>query len=146
MSKGQLERQVSSRLAANAVRFTDGRRRVVAALAQADGPRSAAELHASLGTSIPLSSLYRSLSVMVEAGALVRHHGSRGVIRYELAEWLTGHHHHLVCADCGTVDDIELSEDLEATLEEVARRVAKSARFTVAGHTLEIDGLCKTCQ
>lgn len=118
----------------------------MAALAKADGPRSAAELHAVLRRSIPLSSLYRSLSVMAKAGALARHHGSKGVTRYELAEWLTGHHHHLVCVDCGTVDDVELSEDLEATLEEVVRRVSRSADFTAAGHTLEIDGLCNTCR
>ncbi|HDH02805.1 MAG TPA: hypothetical protein ENH15_01000, partial [Actinobacteria bacterium] len=87
-----------------------------------------------------------SLSVMADAGALAHHHGSKGVTRYELAEWLTGHHHHLVCVDCGTVDDIELSEDLETTLQNVVKRVAKSAGFAADGHTLEIDGLCTDCQ
>ena len=32
-----------------------------------------------------------------------------------------GHHHHLVCVECGAVDDVSLSEDLENTLEEVGQ-------------------------
>ena len=97
VTSAQVDQQIGERLAAHDVRYTAGRRKVAAALLQAGGPRSASELHAELGDAVPVSSLYRSLAVMTEAGILARHPGRDGDARYELAEWLTGHHHHLVC-------------------------------------------------
>ncbi len=145
MSTSHLEQQVRGRLAAHEVRYTAGRRRVIGALAAADGPRSAAELHDDLDRSVPLSSLYRSLSVMADAGVLDEHHGAKSITRYELAEWLVGHHHHLVCVSCGSVDDIELPAELERTLESVISRAAGLGDFSVSGHALEIDGRCSAC-
>jgi Fe2+ or Zn2+ uptake regulation protein len=145
MATSQLEHQVRARLSAHDVRYTAGRRRVVAALGRADGPRSAAELYDDLGQSTPLSSLYRSLAVMAEAGVLAPHHSTKGITRYELAEWLSGHHHHLVCVDCGAVDDIELPMELESILEDVVAQVAAVSPFRPSGHSLEIDGRCGAC-
>ena len=145
MTTQQIDQQVRSRLADQDVRYTRGRQTVVAALRDVDGPRSASELHEALAASVPLSSLYRSLAVMSEAGVLAPHHSSKGVTRYELAEWLVGHHHHLVCVQCGAVDDIELSPALEDTLEALVTAAAASGKFTPAGHALEIDGLCAAC-
>lgn len=145
MPNGKLEREVAGRLADRGVRFTRGRRAVVAALAAADGPRAAAELHADLGSSVPLSSLYRSLAVLETAGIVAPHHGTKGLTRYELAEWLAGHHHHLVCIDCGAVDDIHLSPALEDRLEQVVTGVIREAGFVAGGHSLEIDGRCARC-
>ncbi len=133
------------RLAADEVRYTRGRRMVVAALRDADGPRSAAELHDELAHRVPLSSLYRSLSVMADAGVLSTHHAGGGVTRYELAEWLVGHHHHLVCVECGAVDDVELSDEMEATLERLVTHAATEGGYRARGHALEIDGLCSAC-
>ena len=145
MTSSSLDAQVRTRLSESGVRYTGGRQRVVAALAEADGPRSAAELHESIGPDVPVSSLYRSLAVMAEVEVLAQHHGSKGVTRYELAEWLAGHHHHLVCIDCGTVGDIELSPALESTLHDVVETVAESGRFEAVGHALEVAGRCRDC-
>lgn len=145
MTSSNVEAQIRGRLTEAGIRFTDGRRRVVAALMEADGPRSAAELHLQIAGGLPLSSLYRSLAVMAEAGVLVPHHGTKGLTRYELAEWLAGHHHHLVCVDCGTVDDIELPPRLESTLQDLVEAVADSGEFAAAGHALEVVGRCKEC-
>ena len=92
-----LELAVEQRLAAEGVRLTRGRRAIVLAIASAGGPRTAAEIHAELSDTLPLSSLYRSLSVLTDAGVLVAQHDSGGIMRFELAEWLAGHHHHFVC-------------------------------------------------
>ena len=108
MQPSAFDIRVERRLTESGVRFTRGRRTVIRALATADGPRSASELYQDLRARVPLSSLYRSLTVLEGAGVLSPHHGTRGMTRYELAEWLAGHHHHLVCVDCGAVDDIHL--------------------------------------
>ncbi len=145
MTSPTLDSQIRGRLAEAGVRYTNGRQQVVAALVAADGPRSAAELHEQIAGAVPLSSLYRSLAVMADADVLAPHHGTKGVTRYELAEWLAGHHHHLVCVDCGTVDDIELPSRLEATLHDLVDAVADSGDFAAAGHALEVVGRCKAC-
>jgi Fe2+ or Zn2+ uptake regulation protein len=73
------------------------------------------------------------------------HHGARGITRYEIAEWLAGHHHHLVCVDCGAVEDIELPPSLEKELEVLVGQVSKMSEFSASGHSLEVDGRCTRC-
>jgi Fur family ferric uptake transcriptional regulator len=117
----------------------------VAALSAADGPRSPAELVADLGDDVPLSSLYRSLSVLGEAGVVTSHHGPGGVTRYELAEWLNGHHHHLVCVSCGLVEDVAIAGAHESTVEQVVHQIARRSGFRATDHALEIEGHCARC-
>lgn len=145
MTATTLDRQIERRLAEVQVRYTRGRRLVIDALAEADGPRSAAELNQVIGESVPLSSLYRSLAVLEEAGVLAPHFSSPRLTRYELAEWLSGHHHHLVCLDCGQVQDLPLSDTVEERLEAIVADVARDASFTETNHALEIEGRCVRC-
>ena len=145
MTTTALDRQVEARLHAAGVRYTAGRRTVLTALARAGGPRSAAELHADLNHNVPLSSLYRTLAVLEQAGVVDPHHGARGLTRYEIAEWLAGHHHHLVCVTCGGVEDVALPPDLELQLEQLVDRAAGVIAFEASGHALEIDGRCRRC-
>ena len=139
-----LDQQVAQRLAASGVRYTSGRRAVVKALTSADGPRSAQELFDELD--LPLSSLYRSLAVLEESEVLTPHHGTRGVTRYELAEWAAGHHHHVVCGSCGTVDDVHVDPALEAELERLVAAITDSLSFQPTGHALEVEGRCDACR
>lgn len=145
MTNSTLDRQVERRLADADVRYTKGRRAVIHTLSQMDGPRSAAELHNIMGEVVPVSSLYRTLAVLEEAGVLAPHYSSPGLTRYELAEWLSGHHHHLVCIDCGQVEDLPADEAVEGQLRSLVSSVAKSASFTETNHALEIEGRCALC-
>jgi Fe2+ or Zn2+ uptake regulation protein len=140
-----LEREVEKRLAERGVRFTKGRRTLVKKLGSADGPRSAAELHQVIGGELPLSSLYRSLTVLESVGVLVPHFSKKGVTRYELAEWLTGHHHHLVCIECGNVEDVDLPQPYEQKLSDLVDEIGPTIAFTPLDHALEIEGLCASC-
>ena len=139
------DREVERSLREHGIRYTRGRRAVVSALAGLDGPRSAAELHDQLGPSVPLSSLYRSLTVLEEAGVVVQHFGVKGLTRYELAEWLTGHHHHLICIDCGSVEDVDVPADYEAQVTRLVEGIGATASFTPVAHALEIEGHCARC-
>lgn len=145
MARSTQERQIELRLLDHEVRFTRGRRAVVAALADAPGPMSAAELADAMGRVVPLSSLYRTLSVLEEAGVVAHHLGAKGLTRYELAEWLTGHHHHLVCVDCGSVSDIEIPPAREDEVRSLVAEIARSAAFAPTDHALEIEGHCVRC-
>ena len=145
MTASTLDRQIERRLVEADVRYTKGRRAVIRALSEADGPRSAAELSVLIGESVPLSSLYRSLAVLEEAGVLAPHYSSPGLTRYELAEWLSGHHHHLVCIECGQVQDLPATDPIEHRLQEIVAAVARDASFTELNHALEIEGRCVRC-
>lgn len=140
-----IDREIEQHLGKRAIRYTKGRRIVIAALARADGPRSAAELHVDIRNQVPLSSLYRSLAVLEEAGVVVPHFGTKGLTRYELAEWLTGHHHHVICVSCGTVEDIDVPAPLESQVRQLVTEIGASIEFLPIDHTLEIEGRCARC-
>ncbi len=137
--------QVAEHLESAGVRFTRARRQVVAALEASSGPLSAADLHDDLRKEVPISSLYRSLSVLTETGVLASHHGTDGIARFELAEWLTGHHHHVVCSECGSVSDVDLPVEHEKRLDEISNRIAELADFSFVSHSLDLVGTCRRC-
>ena len=145
MTTPSLNREVEKRLRDHDVRYTPGRRQVVTTLASSDGPKSAAELCAKIGPAVPLSSLYRSLAVLEEAGVVAPHFGAKGLTRYELAEWLQGHHHHLICVDCGAVEDIAIPQPYEAHVQDLVDDISSIVSFTPNSHALEIEGQCARC-
>jgi len=141
-----LDRDIETHLSERDIRYTRGRRLVVGALSRSEGPLSAAELHRTLGPQVPLSSLYRSLTVLHEAGVVVPHFSAGGIARYELSEWIAGHHHHLVCMECGAVEDLDISTAMETGVRKLVDEMAALADFTPVNHTLEIEGRCSRCQ
>jgi Fe2+ or Zn2+ uptake regulation protein len=141
----EIDRQIERHLGENDVRYTRGRRQVVRALHRSGGPQAASDLHRGLRSSVPLSSLYRSLAVLDANGVLQKHHDATGLARFELAEWLTGHHHHLVCVDCNQVVDVELDAASEKALAALAESAGRELGYKVADHGLEIEGTCARC-
>ena len=145
MTRSAVDRQVEQRLSESAVRLTRGRRAVIDALSGANGPMSAAELSEELGPEVPLSSIYRTLAVLTEAGVVAHHLGAKGLTRFELAEWLAGHHHHLVCLECGAVADIDIPAAKERSVRSLVSEIAELASFQATDHALEIEGRCAKC-
>lgn len=145
MPKTTLDREVERRLSERAIRYTKGRHAVVTALANAGGPLSAAELHEAVRGFLPLSSIYRSLTVLEEAGVLAQHNSAKGLTRFELAEWLKGHHHHLICVECGSVEDVSVEATHESKVERIVDEISRVASFTPLNHALEIEGRCSRC-
>ena len=135
-----------NRLASNQARLTPARRTVIEALIGSTGPQSAADLATRLQGAVPLSSLYRTLSVLEGSEIIERFPDQTGVARYELAEWLTGHHHHITCVVCGTTSDVEVPKDLEASVSELVSEVGNRFSFEVTGHRLDLQGVCLKCR
>lgn len=145
MPTAGVDRQIEASLTDRGLRYTPGRRAVVTVLLAADGPLSVAEIQKALHGEVPLSSLYRSCAVLEKAGTLSPH-TARGLTRYELAEWLAGHHHHLVCTECGNIEDFTLPAEMEAAFGTLIGQVAESHGFLAADHMLEISGMCRRCR
>ena len=57
----------------------------------------------------------------------------------------TGHHHHLICVACGTVDDVEILPEYEIRVNELVDLIAQLAGFEPRAHDLEIEGRCAKC-
>ncbi|MGH8926962.1 MAG: Fur family transcriptional regulator [Acidimicrobiia bacterium] len=142
----EIDQVIRDHLALRGIRYTGGRKAVVRALQIASGPQSAAELHRRLRPRVPLSSLYRALATLDEAGLVSLHHGPGKIARYELAEWISGHHHHLVCLQCGAMGDIELDPKAESMLDGLVEVLGQRSGYSVSGHSLEVEGLCRSCR
>lgn len=84
-----------------------------------------------------LATIYRTLSVLTEAGYLDIF-SSEGEQAYRICG--PGHHHHLVCRSCGSVEEEEAPE-----IERWVARIARRRRFTVTDHLAEIYGYCSSC-
>ena len=108
--------------------------------------KSAGDLHTALRGRLPLSSLYRTLAVLEEARVLAKEHDAAGVARYELAESLLGHHHHLVCVSCGEVRDVGIDPPTEDTVARLVEDIARRAGYRATGHRIDIEGTCASCR
>ncbi|CAN5119532.1 Fur family transcriptional regulator [soil metagenome] len=139
-----LHAAVGSRLIESDQRYTAGRRSLVDALAGAGRPLTAAEVLTAGG--LAQSSAYRNLSVLEDCGVVHRVAGSDEFARFELAEDLTAHHHHLICTVCGSVADFTVSDRLERSLEEAMEVVADTTGFTPDHHRLDLLGRCGSCR
>lgn len=135
---------VTARLRRIDQRYTTGRRELVEALASAPRPVTAAELVSS-GPTLSQSTTYRNLAVLEHAGVVHRLVGSDEFARFELAEELTGHHHHLVCVSCGAVEDFSAPPRFERSVESVMGAVTLATGFRPESHRLDLLGTCATC-
>jgi Fur family ferric uptake transcriptional regulator len=137
---------IPTAMARRGLRLTGPRQAVVEALVDHAAPMSVAEIADRLkGRRINLVSIYRSVNLLCELGLLRVVDTAKGKQRFELAEQFTGHHHHLVCEVCGSVEDLDgcLLED--AALNAMRQRVRRLRSFRLTGHDLKLVGVCKRC-
>jgi Fur family ferric uptake transcriptional regulator len=125
-------------------RYTSGRRALVDALLAADRPMTIPELLAGR-PQLAQSSAYRNLTVLERAGVVRRIVTSDDHARFELAEELTGHHHHLICVACGRVDDFHVSTEGERALEAALHAAVEAIGFRADHHRLDLVGTCSRC-
>jgi Fur family ferric uptake transcriptional regulator len=84
---------------------------------------------------IGLATVYRVLTQFEQAGILIRNHFESGKSVYELNEGQ--HHDHLVCLDCGKVEEF-----YDAEIEKRQNDVATAKGFTIAEHALSLYAHC----
>lgn len=118
-------------------RDTLPRRAVIGAIAQKERHFTAEELHEQL-PEVGRATVYRSLKLLVDAGVLCRVLLEDGNLHYQLSH--RGHHHHLLCVECGASEDLAGCD-----IEDQLQRVAAAHSFQVSGHWLEVYGRCSKC-
>lgn len=91
---------------------------------------------------IGLATVYRTLELLTDLKIVDKINFGDGVSRFDLRqEGATRFHHHLICIECGTVDEIQ--EDL---LGEVEKSVEKRWDFKIKDHWLTFHGICHRCK
>jgi Fe2+ or Zn2+ uptake regulation protein len=126
-------------------RYTSGRRAIISLLVRVGQPVSIGDIADGL-PGLPRSSAYRHLTDLESAGLVRRVTANDEFTRFELAEDLTGHHHHLVCTSCGKVTDITLSPRVEEEITHAFAQLAAAEGFEPHGHRLDVLGVCSFCR
>jgi Fur family ferric uptake transcriptional regulator len=140
-----VEAAVTTRLSDVGQRLTGNRAAIVTVLRAAGRPLTLPEILES-DNDLAQSSAYRNLVVLEEAGIVHRIVTNAEHARFELAEDLTGdHHHHLVCSVCGSVEDVPASAHLEASLADAVDEIDRSTGFTTDHHRIDLIGRCRDC-
>tara|TARA_R110001599_G_scaffold64023_3_gene179054 strand:- start:682367 stop:682804 length:438 start_codon:yes stop_codon:yes gene_type:complete len=88
---------------------------------------------------VGLATVYRVLTQFEQAGLLQRNHFETGKAVFELNEG--SHHDHLVCLDCGKVEEF-----FDEEIEQRQLRIAEQHGFQIADHALALYGHCKECR
>ena len=97
---------------------------------------------------IGLTTIYRTLELLVKMGLVVKFDFGDGRARYELRSGDGGatHHHHLICTNCGRVIDYDEFVDEEIELvKKTEKELARKYGFEIKNHTIQFYGLCKKC-
>jgi Fur family ferric uptake transcriptional regulator len=134
--------EIVKKLTDKGYRLTPQRLMIVSAVENSDVHISAEEIYAQVAAKYPqvnISTVYRTLELLKQLGLVFETDFGEGRVRYHPAE--KGHHHHLVCTECGAV--IDLDESLLSSLKDMLRREYK---FSADLKHLAIFGRCHKCQ
>ena len=110
-------------------------------MAGSDDFRSAQEIHEALhgqGETVGLTTVYRSLQWLVDAGRLDSVKTDAGEAVYRRCS--LSHHHHLVCRQCGHTVEIA-----GPAVESWAEAMAERHDYSDVSHTVELFGTCADC-
>jgi Fur family ferric uptake transcriptional regulator len=134
-------RRLAGQLERAGYKLTPPRLAVLQVLEETDAHLTHAEVLArgqAIYPALGRATVYRTLEILTGLG-VVRPIllGERGTC-FARAD---GGHHHLICAECGTVIEFE-----ECTVQELQQELARRLNFLIRGHLLEFYGLCAQCR
>ena len=119
------------------MRLTGPRRKVARAIEAQDEAFTTERLAAGVA-GVGRATVYRTVKLLVEAGALCKLAMPDGAPKYSLAR--VGHHHHTVCVKCGKVSDFR-----DSTVERMLRSLSKEVDGEIVGHRVEVYVACSDC-
>ena len=132
-----------NRLKERGFRITRGRKLVLDALLAAERPLSPYALHdllAGRGEKVDTVSIYRTLETLENNGIAHRVAFSGGYLPCRLEDH-PGCHHHLICRECGVVEEVDCPG-----MGAVEKGAAEESHFRIERHLVEFVGLCPGCQ
>ncbi|NLD45919.1 MAG: transcriptional repressor [Clostridiaceae bacterium] len=139
MAKKKKENNILTRIGC---KNTQSRQAIIGVLENASCPLSAEDIYLKikeLGTSVNLSTVYRTLELMESKQLVDKSITVDGKAKYELT--VDGHRHHLICTNCHKSVPIDI-----CPLDKLQKDVGEKTNFDITGHKLELYGLCPKCR
>ncbi len=136
-----MEKDIASKLSQQGYRLTPQRIMILSAIENSDDHISAEEIYAQIVAKYPqvnISTVYRTLELLKRLGLVTETDLGEGRVRYHPAE--QGHHHHLVCRECGAIIDLD-----ESLLGPLKRALFQEYKFNADLRHLAILGRCLNC-
>ena len=133
--------QVSAELAARGHRLTRQRRAVLGAIAAAPSSLTALQVYDAARRDCPalgLTTVYRTLEVLTELGALRRVHGPDHCESFVPAG--AAHGHTVVCDGCGRVTEFTACD-----MRRITDAASQETGYRITDHFLQLSGLCSRC-
>lgn len=120
------------------LRATTQRICVLEQFLQSNTPLSAEDVFVKAKKRIDLVTAYRTIEQLQKCGVVRRVDVRRKSHVYEMAD---DHHHHIVCTDCGKIEDFDA-----CGIEDMTKKILKNSSFgKIQTHSLELFGTCKSC-
>ena len=132
-------------------RVTIPRRIILQVLGNAEKHLSAEEIYLrayQLYPAIGLTTVYRTLDLLIRNGLVLKVESGEGRARFELAGRKEGVncHQHLFCMNCRSfIDSSDLTVDEIAVIKKMKEKLYKKYGFTVKSCILQFYGVCKNC-
>ena len=133
-------------------RLTAPRQAVLNILSQTPDHLSAEDVYFEVHktyANVGLTTVYRTLELLVQMGLASKFDFGDGRARYELSDGPkeTKHHHHMVCKNCGRIIDYTdyIKEEMEL-LKRTEEGLSRKFNFKITGHIIQFYGLCDKCQ
>lgn len=133
---------IDARLRRAGLKLSGPRRAVVEAMEREDCCLDAHEIFLRLradGHKTGLTSVYRVLDLLQSLGLAAKIDFGAGAYKYELVKG--GHHHHIVCSDCGNVGVFD-----DPAIELAVQHAAEQTGYAIDHHRVELFGRCGPCQ
>jgi len=132
---------IGSKLSEQGYRLTPQRMMILSAIENSDDHISAEDIHAQIATTYPhinISTVYRTLELLKRQGLVTETDLGGGRVRYHPVD--KGHHHHLVCQECGAIIDLD-----ESVLTPLKTVLLREYKFIADLRHLAIFGRCVNC-
>ncbi|MFC1934702.1 Fur family transcriptional regulator [Chloroflexota bacterium] len=137
------ERKIIAMLRQHGCKITPQRRAVLSVITRSHEHLTPADIHERVRkeySSIGLVTVYRTLETLAGLGFICQVHAG-GNCRSYLMRRPSEHHHHIICAECGTVVDFTGCD-----FYELERKLSQETGFKIDKHFLEFSGRCRDCR
>ncbi len=126
------------------LKYTEQREIVLNVLLHADDHLTAEEIYNLIKTKRPdsnigIATVYRALSFLEEVNLITSIAFGADGKKYESNT--KDHHDHLICTNCG-----KIVEFMDEEIEKRQERIAKKNKFRITSHSMQIYGICESCQ
>lgn len=149
MRKNKRSIEMEKILKMQGFRMTLPRQVILVVLSKSEDHLLAKDIYMRINKDYPnigLTTVYRTLDLLVRMNLINKFEFGDGQSRYELAWDYKEHHHHLVCLGCGKIIDYnDFIDDEIIFFDKIQESLSRKYRFNIDSHEVYFYGKCDAC-